>query len=328
MTEGSGAAATRIERLTTAAKRRPAVWWLVCVIVGVSRDQARNRVSLAAAGVAFWLLIAIFPALLAAISIFGLVIDPADVARDLDPQPEKQGPLTAALHEQLDQFVQNDTSTLSIGLIVSILVLLWTASALLYGASRAIRVVYDLPPVGYFRIRLQCVAGAAVMVVGLGVVVVGFGEASRWITAGFGDFGSVASLLIEIPAQLAVLTLAFVALIRFSVGAVAPTRTLWLGMAIAAVAMQVVFRGFGPYIAIFGDKSEIYGAAAGVVVAMLLAWIASYVVLLAVVGNTVNEAIGRVGVSSVDPRGWNNLATGQRAVYRERQRVSGRARRR
>lgn len=318
----------RIERLAAAAKRRPAVWWLVCVIVGVSRDQARNRISLAAAGVAFWLLIAVFPALLAAISIFGLVINPADVARDLEPQRDEQGPLTAALHEQLDQFVQTDTNTLSIGLIVSIVVLLWTASALLYGASRAIRVIYGLPPVGYFRIRLQCVAGAAVMVIALGVVVVGFGEAARWIASGFGDFGSAVAMLIEIPAQLVVLTLALVALIRFSVGAVAPIRTLWFGTATAAVAMQVVFRGFSPYIAAFGDKSEIYGAAAGVVVAMLLAWIASYVVLLAVVANTANEVIGRVGVSSVDLLGWTGLAEEQRTLYRQRLPVSGRARRR
>ncbi|MDP3971840.1 MAG: YihY/virulence factor BrkB family protein [Candidatus Nanopelagicales bacterium] len=319
----------RFDRMNRALRRRPVLWWLVCVVIGTSRDQSRYRISLAAAGVAFWLLIALFPAILAVVSIFGLVVEPADLARDLDtPRRENNGPLAEALHEQLQQFMGTDTNTLSIGLVVSTLVLLWTASALLYAASRAIRVIYELPPVGYFRIRLQCVAGAAVMVIVLGVLVIGLSELAQWLESHTGDVGAVATGLVEIPMQVALLTVALVALIRFSVGSVAPVKTLWLGTVAAAVVLQFVFRGFGPYIAMFGDKSAIYGAAAGVVVAMLLAWVASYVVLLAVIGNTANEAIGRVGASAVDPPDWTSLADEQRVLYRERLPVSGRARRR
>ena len=47
----------------------------------VMREQAQEQVGLAASGAAFWLIISAFPTAIAAVSVFGLVVSPGDVAR-------------------------------------------------------------------------------------------------------------------------------------------------------------------------------------------------------------------------------------------------------
>ena len=54
------------------------------VVRAVQREQGQEQVGLAASGAAFWLIIAVFPTAIAAVSIFGLIVDPKDVAKDLE----------------------------------------------------------------------------------------------------------------------------------------------------------------------------------------------------------------------------------------------------
>lgn len=51
----------------------------------VKNELERDNISIVAAGVAFYALLAIFPALAAMIGIYGLVADPADVQKEIEP---------------------------------------------------------------------------------------------------------------------------------------------------------------------------------------------------------------------------------------------------
>lgn len=108
---------------------RPRVAAVVKLIRDVIRTQGETRASLASAGAAFWLTIALFPAVTAAISIFGLVVDQQelnDAFNDLGN--ERQGSLGAAVSKQVAALTEAPASSLSAGLIISLIFSLWSVS--------------------------------------------------------------------------------------------------------------------------------------------------------------------------------------------------------
>ena len=165
-------------RLTQGAVRRltgrwPRVPWvgLVTLVRRIIDVQSNERTSLAAAGTAFWLLIAAFPAAIAVISIFGLVIPPQTVAKTLNNLTTfAPGTLGQTLTAQLQDAAQSDPSTLSIGLVVSLTVTLWSASAGAYSFAKATQLSYSLPPVPYIRARIRSFVAALVGVLALGLL--------------------------------------------------------------------------------------------------------------------------------------------------------------
>ncbi|HWC38648.1 MAG TPA: YhjD/YihY/BrkB family envelope integrity protein, partial [Acidimicrobiales bacterium] len=169
-----------VDRRTAATlARHPRAGSFVGLGGRVAREQSRERVGLAASGAAFWFVITIFPAAIAAVNIFGLVVDPHDVAKDLGSLASS-GPdsLGAHLSQQLERFAKADRAGLSIGLAVSVVVAVWTASAGVYNLSRAIRVAYGLGPDKYVRARLRGLVGAFGVVLALGLLAIITGAVS------------------------------------------------------------------------------------------------------------------------------------------------------
>ncbi len=90
-----------------------------------------------AAGAAFWLVISASPIALAIVSLYGMVVDPSRVASDLGQLADAApGSLGSLIGEQLQRVAATDTAGLSIGLAVSIVLAVWSASAV-YGAFGA-----------------------------------------------------------------------------------------------------------------------------------------------------------------------------------------------
>ena len=132
---------------------------------------------LLAAGVAFYAFLSIFPALIAIVSIYGLFADPATITNQLNS-------MTAALPEQAKQVITDQVtalasrrSTLGIGLVISVAIALWSASAGINNLLTAITVAYDEEEKrGFVKKRLMSLGltlGAIVfMVIMLGIVAV------------------------------------------------------------------------------------------------------------------------------------------------------------
>src|SRR5688500_2181439 len=98
----------------------------------VKRAWAENKADnmpIIAGGVAFFGFLSIFPALIALVSLYGLVATPETVAQQIEDL-SAQLPESAAdlIEEQLNAIVANSGSALSITLVVSILAALWSAS--------------------------------------------------------------------------------------------------------------------------------------------------------------------------------------------------------
>ena len=155
----------------------PARGWIQIAKRGRKEAKA-DQVPLLAAGVAFYAFLAIFPGLIAVVSIYGLFADPSTITNQLNS-------LTAALPDQARQVITDQLTalttrgrqTLGIGLILSIVIALWSASAGISNLLTAINIAYDEEEKrGFVKKRLLSLGltlGAIVfMVIVLGLVAV------------------------------------------------------------------------------------------------------------------------------------------------------------
>jgi membrane protein len=259
--------------------RHPRAARLAALASAVQREQSAEQVGLAASGAAFWLVISAFPTGTAVVSLFGLVVSPAQVANDLGglarAAPSSLGSL---ITEQLQRVAAADRAGLSIGLAVSVVLAVWSASAGVYNIDRAIRYSFGLPRQRYVEARARALAGAFAVVVVLGSRALGGTVVGSHASA-------VAIALVGVPSVLVALTLGVATLYRFSIGPTVRPRQLLPGAASAAVAVVVSLAAFAAYLALSTHYAAVYGAFAGVVIGMIGLYFAVYAVLLGAVLN-------------------------------------------
>jgi membrane protein len=244
----------------------------------VLRQESAERVGLAAAGAAFWLVISALPTVVAVVSLFGLVVSPERVAADLGTLGgDTPSSLGGLLTEQLRQVAASDQAGLSLGLAVSVVLAIWSASAGVYNLDRAIRVAYGLPRQGYVEARGRALVGALALVVLVGVAVTGTSVGQARTPGLWAVVGILVGLL--------AITAGVGALYRFAVGHRVGVRALLPGAVTSAVGVVLVTSGFGAYAATSTKYTAVYGALAGMVIGMLTVYLAVYVVLLSAVLN-------------------------------------------
>ena len=250
---------------------------LVPLVRGVLAEQGTEQVGLAASGAAFWLVISAFPTTTAAVSLFGLVVSPGQVARDLGTLARAApASLGSLITEQLHRVAAGDRAGLSVGLAVSVVLAVWSASAGVYNLDRAVRDAFGLPRQRYVEARGRAIVGAFVVVLVLGAAAIG---------ASLVHPPAVVAALVGVPVALVGVALAIVALYRFSVGPTVRARDLVPGALAAAAGVVVFLAGFAAYLALSTRFTAVYGAFTGAVIGMLGTYLAVYAVLLGAVLN-------------------------------------------
>jgi len=252
----------------------------------VLRSQTEQRTSLAAAGAAFWVVVAIFPAGIAAVKIFGLVIGPEHAAKLLSSltTTNKSG-LGASLESQLQAAASSTSSTLSIGLIVSVAVSVWGASAGAYSLARAIQMSYALKPQNYIRARLRALVAGFVAILEFGVIASIVSVETIATTKTSGAIGFAVSLFVVLPTILIILVLTILGLYRYAIAKKTGFFRLIPGATISAVSIVLLGVGFAIYLKTFADYDAIYGAIAGIIITMIVVYLAIYIILLCAILN-------------------------------------------
>ncbi len=125
-------------------------------LVEAVRDVDRDNIVIIAAGLAFFALLSGTPLLVAVISIYGLVSDPAVVERQInalgDFMPEDVRLLLAG---QLRQIVHTSAGSLGVGAAVSIVTALWVGSKGVFYLFRALNIAYrERETRGFVRLKL------------------------------------------------------------------------------------------------------------------------------------------------------------------------------
>ena len=247
-------------------------------------ENKADNMPIIAGGVAFFGFLSIFPALIALISLYGLVASPETVARQVE-ELSAQLPDSAAdlIGEQLEAIVNNSGSALSISLVVSILAALWSASGGVGNVVTAVNLAYDeVEARNFVRLKLLSLGltFAAILFVlvtfGLVAVVPQVIEALP-----LGVVGTILAQLARWVLLLAVFSGALAVLYRVAPDRDSP-RFSWvsLGAVIVTVIWAAVSVGFAVYVDNFGSYDKTYGAIAGVIVLMLWLYLTCYLVLL------------------------------------------------
>ena len=248
----------------------------------VMREQAEEQVGLAASGAAFWLVIAAFPAAIAAVNLFGLVVSPDDVAERVGGLV-RAGPssMGSTLASQLEKVAATSHVGLTTGLVVSLVLAIWSASGGVYNLERAIRAAYGLPPERYMEARGRAFVGAFVTVIALGA----FAFISAAVAGAAAHVPAVIVVIVGIPLLLLLGASLIVGLYRFSVARPVGLRALLPGALASSAGLGFVALGFDVYLKFSTRFTAVYGALAGAVIAMIATYLAVYVVLLGAVLN-------------------------------------------
>jgi membrane protein len=268
-------------------------------------EHNADNMPIIAGGVAFFGFLAIFPALIASISIYGLVASPATVTEQVEGFSE-QLPDDAArlIGDQLTAITENSGGALTFGLITSILAALWSASGGVGNLVTAVNLAYDeVEARGFVKRKLLSLGltlGAVVFVLvaltlvavvpavleelPLGVVGTVLAQVARW-----------ALLFVVFAGSLAVLY-------RLAPDRDAPQmRWVSLGSVVVTLLWAAVSVGFSIYVNNFGSYDKTYGAIAGVIVLMLWLYLTCYLVLLGAEINAETEHQTAVDTTDGDP---------------------------
>ncbi|MFP5371684.1 MAG: YihY/virulence factor BrkB family protein [Actinomycetes bacterium] len=247
-------------------------------------ENSADNMPIIAGGVAFFGFLSIFPALIAMISLYGLVASPATVARQVEDL-SAQLPRDAAelIGEQLRAIATNSGSALSWGLLVSVLGALWSASGGVGNLITAINLAYDEVETRNF-VKLKATSllltlGAIVFVLitfGLVAVVPVVLDALP-----LGVVGTILAQVLRWTLLLAVFAGALAVLYRVAPDRDDPKlRWVSLGAVAVTVVWALVSLGFSFYVDNFGSYDKTYGAIAGVIILMLWLYLTCYLILL------------------------------------------------
>jgi membrane protein len=273
---------SRGREASTPAEIPPAGWWDITrrVLKAVSSDHA----TLVAAGLALYALLAVFPALAAAISIYGLFASPQDVVEHMSRFASMLPPDAWDLFKtRLQEVAQHDQQTLNTGVAVGLFLALWSARSGMASLITATNIAYKEEEKRGFIMQilmsLLFTVGAVVgfllvLLLGVGVPVVLNALGTHWLLQALADVLRWVLLWLMAVTGLALLY-------RFG-----PSRERqrwrWVswGSAIAATLWLVGSGIFTLYVQNYGSYGETYGALGAVIILLMWFYISGFVVVL------------------------------------------------
>ncbi len=248
-----------------------------------------DRVMLIAAGATFYLLLALFPAFAVFVSLYGYVNDPATISEHIAfagrflPQAG-----TELLQAQLDNLVNQNPSSLSIGFIFGSLFALWSANNGIKTLFEAMNVAYGESERRSF-IKLNLIALCFTLgAIFIGIVLITTVGVVPAVMALFGLRGFTETLIAAMrwPVVFLLIVVAIALIYRYGPSR---NRARWswvlFGAVLAAVVWVGASIGFSWYLQNFANYNAMYGSLGAVIGFMMWVWISS---LIFIIGAEVN----------------------------------------
>ncbi|MEG9225648.1 YihY/virulence factor BrkB family protein [Aeromicrobium sp. Sec7.5] len=256
---------------------------------------SERNASLLAAGVAFYVFLALFPAMIASLLVYGLVASPETVARQSDGIADALPADAASLVTgQLESLASTSSSSLSFGFAIAVILALQSASGGMANLVTAINAMLGNHQTRNFvKQKLLALGLTAGAVAFLAVTITLVAVAPLLLDA-----------LVDVPGIRVVVDLARFLLLAVAIvigfGLVIRTAPdaesgqerpkLWSpGVTGAAVAWLIASVAFSLYVDNFGSYGKTYGALAGVVVLLLWLWAGFFALLIGAAYEAVSE---------------------------------------
>lgn len=263
------------------------------IVVRTWSEVTRDRVLAVAAGVTFYGLLALFPALSAFVSLYGLVADPGTVAEQISLA---EGILPSGaldvVREQLGRIAAGSEAKLGLAFLISLGLSAWSANAGMKAIFDALNVAYgEEEKRGFIRLNLTSllftlgliltaiVALAAIAAIPILLNQLYLGSAIEWLL-----------WLGRWPVLLSIVMLGLAALYRFG-----PSRDdaqwKWVspGAIVASLAWFLGSLMFSWYLSNFEDYNKTYGALGAVIALLMWMWLSATIILLGAELNSETE---------------------------------------
>lgn len=256
-------------------------WW--DILVRVKDAVSDDALGMVAAAIAFYAFLSLFPALAALVSIYGLIADPAQIQEQIT---SVTGAMPASARDILTSQLQSlaaGGSALTVGLLVSIVLALWSASTAMGALISSLNIVYNEEEKrGFIKpyvLRLALTFGGILFaIVALFLIVAVPASLAALELSAFPELIiRVVRWLLLAAAVVAALSLLY----RYAPSR-RPPQWQWVswGAVIGAVLWLLGSALFSLYVENFGSYNQTYGSFAAVVILMLWFNLSAFAALL------------------------------------------------
>jgi membrane protein len=254
------------------------------ILARVFTDIGRDNISLMAAGIAFYALLALAPALTALVALYGLVFDPSQVeaqvkaVEGLIPSEGRQ-----LIAQELSNVVQARSSTLGIGFILSLAVSIGSANSATSAMMSALNVIYAESEkrgiLRYYATTLVLTASGVVFAL-LSLLLIAVIPAVLGLLP-LGNFDKELVSAARWPVLLLLFGSALAVIYRHAPSRNQP-RWSWVSWGAAAATLLLIVGSalFSVYVGRFAAYNKTYGSLGAVVVLLMWFWMSAYAVLL------------------------------------------------
>lgn len=252
------------------------------------KQIADTNLALVSAGVGFFGMLSLFPAIAALIALLSLFAEPDVVVSQLE---QMKGLLPrdvyAIVNEQIVSLVTTSSDTLGWAGVISIAAALWSVRAGVAAMMTGLNAVHGEKNRNtashYFRAFLLAMA-----LVGVGIVSVVTLVIAPVILAFF-PLGGIAGIMAEATrwaVAISVLLAGVSVLYRFGPNRGKPEqRSIKAGAIVAVATWAGLSVLFSYYVANFGNYNQIYGSIGAVIAMLIWLWLSSFLILLGAVVN-------------------------------------------
>lgn len=284
------------------------------ILLRVKDRIGNDNLSIISAGVAFYLFLALFPGIAAAVSVLGLVMQPQEVESFVASASGVLPPDALSLvRDQVHELASSSSKTLGVSLIVSIALAIWSATAGVKAIMTALNIAYqEHERRGFIKYNAQAVL--------LTIATIAFALVALALVAAV----PAVLQLLTIPQPLADLlnalrwvilggmfVLALAMLYRY-----APSRkkAQWQWVSWGAVLATVLWLAgsalFSLYVTHFAGYNKTYGALAAIVILLMWFYLTAFAILLGAELNAETERQTRVDSTTGRPK-----PMGRRGAY-------------
>jgi membrane protein len=264
------------------------------IAIDTWNDAAADNLSLVAAGVAFYIFLALVPLLTALVLSYGLFADPATVVDHMRVLtavlPGDAGGLVA---DQLRGMTETGGAKTGLALLLALSIAVYGASKAAGAIMTALNIVYEVEEcrgtVRQLLVALLMTAGAVFVLVlavatisaltFLGTLLPGLGGATEWLLKGLflAGAGGVVMLLLALAYR------------YVPCRPDAPWRWITPGSVLATLVWLAATAAFGVYVANFGDYNATYGSLGAVIAFLTWLYLTAYILLLGAELNSIMD---------------------------------------
>jgi membrane protein len=258
------------------------------------REVIDDRVTLVSAGVTFYILLSLFPALGALVSLYGFIADPGTMAKHITFVADILPPgAFDIILTQLNVLARAKPSSLSVGFVLGLVIALWSANSAVKAMFDAMNIAYgETEKRSIIRLNLisllftgMALIFAAILIAAIGVVpaILTYLWLDRWQEALIS--------FVRWPVVLAFVGSGITLIYHFG-----PSREFakfrWLswGAAFSTLSWLIASLLFSFYLETFADYQATYGALGALIGFMIWTWIS---VIIVIVGAELNAELER-----------------------------------